>query len=95
MKGKSTFTDREAKDIRIALTNCRTLDRDAQKDIRENELRRRLNFYISDFTKSKKGFSPDDFDNLIKSGKVIITGKVGLSSFEVIPDSMVDGRENQ
>lgn len=71
MKGKSEFTEKEADEIKMALVECRKVGREAQKDIRENELRRKLKFYITDFT-AKKGFTAEDFDKLVSSGDITI-----------------------
>lgn len=70
-KGKNTFSTIEAADIKRALKECRQVGRDAQKSIRENELRRRLKFHIRDFS-DKNGFTPEDFDQLVADGAIKI-----------------------
>jgi hypothetical protein len=74
IKGKSTFTENEAGQIKEALKQYRVAGREAQIDIRENELRSRLKFYITDFTLSRRVFTPEDFDALVNDGKIKIEG---------------------
>lgn len=71
MKGNSNFTEKEANEIKGYLKSLREVGRDAQKDIRAY-LRSNLNFYISDFTSSTKGFTEDDFNILVSENKIII-----------------------
>jgi double-stranded uracil-DNA glycosylase len=69
--GRWTFTRRELDEIRRLLVQKGTADRDCQKAIRDR-LRRRFDFYISDFTSRTDGFTASDLDDLIESGTVEI-----------------------
>ena len=71
MKGENTFTKSESKEIKDHLHACRDAGRDAQKSIRAH-LRLKYNFYITDYTSSKKGFTPEDSDHLVQQGEIII-----------------------
>lgn len=71
MNGKNQFYKKEANGIKSLLLKIRESDREVQKQLR-NELRDNYRFFISDYTKSKKGFTLADFDTLINSGQVII-----------------------
>ncbi len=70
MRGKTTFTHREAGVIRKKLGEVRRADRDVQKKLR-NELRK-MGFYIRDFTSSNSGFTAADFDALVQRGTLSI-----------------------
>ena len=69
---RSRFSREEADEIRKVLKKCREADREIQKDLR-SYLRRKLGFYISDYTSSKKGLTPEDFDKLIEDGRVEVS----------------------
>jgi len=71
MKGKNGFYKKEIELIRSILVQTRESGRDMQKSLR-NKLRQDYRFYISDFSKSRSGFTPEDFDGLIKNGKITI-----------------------
>lgn len=70
MQGKKTFTKEEAHLIRALLQQKTSASRSAQKGIR-NQLRS-LQFYISDFDTSQRGFTVADFDRLVRTNQVII-----------------------
>jgi hypothetical protein len=70
MKGKTTFTQREAAVIRQKLGQIRRADRDLQKKLR-HELRA-MGFYITDFDRSFSGFSETDFNTLVQGGRISI-----------------------
>lgn len=70
MKGKCTFTEREAELIRQTLGRVRRSDRTTQKRLRD-ELRS-MRFYISDFTRSARGFTVADFNALVQRGTITI-----------------------
>lgn len=72
MQGRDTFTQREANQIRALLARKVIAGRDEQKAIR-GMMRRVHGFYISDFT-TFPGFGPEDFDQLLASGRVKIIG---------------------
>jgi hypothetical protein len=69
MKGKNVFSLAEADHVRDLLRKVRAADRTAQKTLRDR-LRKETGFYISDFTKSNRGFAVDDFDKLEKCGMI-------------------------
>lgn len=69
--GRSTFTEVEAHDIRRLLREKGIADRDRQKSIR-GSLRRKYDFYISDFSTDADGFTAADFDACIARGRITI-----------------------
>lgn len=71
MNGKDQFTEQEAIEIKSYLKTAREVGWDEQKNIR-GHLRGQLGFYITDFTRSRRGFTPEDFDALVAEGKVVI-----------------------
>jgi len=72
MKGKTEFTEFEANQIIKLINQKLNASRNEQKNIR-NKIRS-FNFYFSDFS-SKKGYTVQDFEDLIKSGEIRIVGK--------------------
>ena len=79
MKGKTEFKKFEVKEIRKLISQKLIASRNDQKSIRSKI--GSFDFYFSDFS-SKKGFTVQDFNNLIKSGKIKIIGK---KKFKYIP----------
>ncbi|MCF8348733.1 MAG: hypothetical protein K9G61_07965 [Bacteroidales bacterium] len=71
MKGKGEFTEDEANKIRNLIKQKMQVSSNEQKGIR-NKIRD-LNFYYTDFS-DKKGYTVDDFNQLIKSGQIRIIG---------------------
>jgi len=71
MKGKREFTEDEANKIRNLINQKLLASTNEQKGIR-NKIRV-LKFYFSDFS-DKKGYTVDDFNQLIKSGQIRIIG---------------------
>jgi len=69
MKGKREFTEDEANRIRNLIKQKLLASTNEQKGIR-NKIRD-LKFYFSDFS-DKKGYTVDDFNQLIKSGQIRI-----------------------
>lgn len=72
MKGKTEFTEFEANQIRKLINQKLNASKNEQKTIR-NKIRS-FDFYFSDFS-SKKGYTVQDFENLIKTGEIKITGQ--------------------
>jgi hypothetical protein len=70
MKGKHQFTANEASEIRRLLRRKNNAIRDEQKRIRG--ALRRIGFYITDFTNAYDGFTVDDFENLLRDGRIVI-----------------------
>ncbi len=71
MKGKREFTEDEANKIRNLIKQKLLASTNEQKAIR-NKIRD-LKFYFSDFS-DKKGYTVDDFNQLIKSDQIRIIG---------------------
>ena len=71
MKGKNEFSKGTAHKIRTELSRLRDADKPTQKSIR-SKLRKDADFYIQDFSSSKKGFSVSDFDGLVRIKKITI-----------------------
>jgi len=74
MKGKNEFSENEANQIRILIKQKLLTSSTEQKGIR-NKIRD-LKFYFSDFS-IKKGYTVEDFENLIKVGQLKIISKGG------------------
>lgn len=72
MKGRSTFSAREIRDIRASLVALRKADRDRQRSIRASM--RRLGFYITDFSADQRGFTASDLDELVDRGTIRVRG---------------------
>ena len=72
MKGKREFTEFEANQIRKLIKEKLIASKNEQKKIR-NKIRS-FGFYFSDFS-NKKGYTVQDFDNLIRKKEIIIVGK--------------------
>ncbi len=72
IKGKKEFTHNEINILLTLIDKKINSSKNEQKIIR-NEIRK-IGFYYSDFS-SKKGYTVQDFKNLIKSGEIIIIGK--------------------
>lgn len=71
MKGKRIFSTDQDKEIMHLLVNLRKADRPLQKRIRAT-LRNVLGFYITDFSRSSKGFTVDDYTQLKKTGDITL-----------------------
>lgn len=71
MKGRSVFTHEEAIIIKSKLDACREAGRYSNKDFR-GSLRKLYDFYISDFDKSRDGFSSSTFDHHVSIGNIKI-----------------------
>lgn len=69
-RGVDIFTKNKAREIKNILLKVRASERNEQKKLR-SDLRDRLKFYIEDFT-NKKGFTSEDFDTLVKQGRITI-----------------------
>ena len=74
MKGKDCFTETEVSSIRNLLKRKVGADSNCQKIIR-GRLRTNYNFYISDFTDRKLGFTVNDFDELMASGRISVVSR--------------------
>ncbi|MDP2323952.1 MAG: hypothetical protein Q8N51_07980 [Gammaproteobacteria bacterium] len=69
-KGRTKFTSAEAAEIRRLLTETRHAERSGQRRLRDGL--RRIDFFITDFDRSFRGFGPEDFDQLTIQGVVEI-----------------------
>jgi len=71
MKGRVEFTRRQADIIKNLLKSSREVNKVEQKNI-GSELNQLHNFFISDFTDSRRGFTTANFDELVSSGKITV-----------------------
>ena len=83
MARKIKFTEFEANQIRKLINKKLIASNNEQKTIR-NKIRN-LGFYFSEFS-TKKGYTVQDFENLIKTGKIKIVGQ------EITENTQVDGQ---
>jgi hypothetical protein len=70
MKGSLVFTRSAAARIRMLLAQTRAADRARQKGLRQDI--RDLGFYISDFSRPASGFTPEDFDELVRTKQITV-----------------------
>ena len=70
MRGRRSFTQNEAGDIRRLLAATRAASAEEQKRLRQ-KLRDR-DFHISDFHRPRDGFRLEDFDALVRQGEIDI-----------------------
>lgn len=80
MKGKSTFTAKEISTIKKLITEKLHATPSKQKGIRQKI--RNIGFYYSDFCSDKDGYTVEDFEALIHTGKVTVIDDSVLSSFK-------------
>lgn len=80
MKGKRQFSEYEANQIRKLISQKLMASKNEQKKIR-NKIRS-FDFYFSDFS-SKKGYTVQDFDNLIKTGEIRIVRKGEIENEQI------------
>ncbi len=73
MKGKNTFTASEAARILRLLRSKERAERDEQKQLR-SQLRQRHGFYITDFPGTRRPFRAQDFNHLVRSGRITLRG---------------------
>jgi len=71
MKGRYEFTYRQAEIIKKLLKSSREVNKKEQRMI-SIELNELHNFFISDFTDSRRGFTTNNFDELVSSGTITI-----------------------
>ena len=71
MKGRYEFTYRQANIIKNLLKSSREVNKEEQKVI-SVELNQLHQFFISDFTDSRRGFTTTNFDDLVSSGKITV-----------------------
>lgn len=83
MARKTKFTEFEANQIRKLINKKLIASNNEQKTIR-NKIRN-LGFYFSEFS-TKKGYTVQDFENLIKTGKIKIVGQ------EITENTQVDSQ---
>jgi hypothetical protein len=68
---RSSFTHEEADEIRSVLREIRRAEPEEAKSLRGG-LRRRFDFYISDFSDDNTGFTVSDFDQQVSWGVIRI-----------------------
>ena len=73
MQGRSKFSRQEADEIKRILLEKATVDRSRQKVLR-GQLRSKYRFYITDFRSDPKAFIAMDFDQLVRTGAIVIEG---------------------
>ena len=72
-KGRNTFTQDQAEGIRQHLLNLAVANPGKQQKELIQILKEKYQFYITDFTDSRKRFTPDDFDDLVNKGEILIS----------------------
>jgi len=81
VKGRKSFSQEEADEIRVLLASLSLAPQSEQKSIR-GKLRKKYRFYISDFSGTQAGFQCGDFDQQVRSGRIVVTAsgseRVGL-----------------
>lgn len=86
MKGKNIFTSKEAEQIKILINQKVKATKSHQKIIRDKI--RAKGFYFSDFSNDKKGYTIEDFDNLVRTKAIAITESYkDVSTLPNIPQS--------
>jgi hypothetical protein len=70
VRGRSTFTQREAAELRRLIAQKQTADRERQKTLRTRM--RTIGFYITDFVTKQRGFTASDFDDLVARGVIVV-----------------------
>jgi hypothetical protein len=83
VKGRATFSQVDAAEIRRLIREKQTADRDRQKALRDQM--RRLGFYITDFA-DHSGFTVTDFDGLVERGVITIAESVAPPSRKPPPE---------
>lgn len=71
MQGKGEFTRNEIEQIKDLIRKKVLAPRDEQKKIR-GKMRRKYEFYISDFSDNPDGFAVKDLEMLILAGAIVI-----------------------
>lgn len=71
MRGKSVFTAAEADLIKKKLDECNSTSR-YDNSLLYTKLRTECQFFISDFDRSRKGFTSNDFDHHVSIGNIVI-----------------------
>src|SRR3954464_6870429 len=72
-EGKDRFTRSEADEIRRLLKVVRRAEPGSAQKALRGKLRP-LRFYISDFADGAAGFTASDLDDLVRRGRILITG---------------------
>jgi hypothetical protein len=88
MKGQRRFTSTAADKIRCLLVRTRTASRADQKVLRQ-EIRDR-GFYISDFSRPATGFRRGDFDDLVRTGQIVVVRPIPMASRSVSADERAE-----
>ncbi len=80
MTHKSTFTRKEIQEIKRLIAEKLCAKPDKQKAIRDKI--RKIGFYYSDFGTRKDGYTVEDLETLIRSGRVKVAGDDDISPAE-------------
>ncbi len=91
MKGKTEFTKSEANQIRKLINQKLNASKNEQKTIR-NKIRN-IGFYFSDFS-NKKGYTVQDFENLIKTGEIKIIGNEILEKSQIKSEAKTNSQNS-
>lgn len=87
MKGRNSFSSEEAGQIKDLL----------DKKIKSGNLKpfrdklRKIGFFSDDFKRVASGFTPEDFDDLVRTKRIFISGNTALQK----PDSSFYARPNE
>ena len=89
MRRKTEFTEFEANQIRKLINKKLIASNNEQKTIR-NKIRS-FGFYFSDFS-SKKGYTIQDFENLIKTGVIRIVGQEITENLQIESEATINSQ---
>ena len=78
MKGKDKFSTTEVEAIKKLILQKLQATTSQQKGIRDKI--RDIGFYYSNYSSKKAGYTVEDFEALIRAGKITVIGSSGLSS---------------
>lgn len=71
MKRKRIFNAKTANEIKGKLDECCIAGRYENMNVRA-DLRRKFNFFISDFNRHRKGFTAENLDHHVSNGEILI-----------------------
>lgn len=71
LQGRDTFSRKEIEKLKELLERKARADPDEQKKIRQQM--RRMDFYISDFDPTGRGFLAADLEDLVRNGTIKVT----------------------
>ena len=89
MRGKRNFSAADANAIRAILRELRSADESSQKKLR-NILRKKYEFYITDFDTSRRGFTEADFNSLLDKGVINVQEQADPPFLHQVPKMRVN-----